>query len=150
MKTRLNYYQLSPALINGLSAIGTQLKSLFPDAKLKVLVELRVSQINGCAYCMDMHANEARHLGENQQRLDCLPAWREVPFFDAREKAALAWAESVTLVAQTHIPDDVYADVSQHFSPEEVVQLTIAVGLINTWNRISIGFRNIPTERRTA
>lgn len=148
MKTRLNYYQLSPALINGLSAVGVQLKSSFADAKLKALVELRVSQINGCAYCIDLHANEARHLGEAQQRLDCLSVWREVPFFDAKEKSALAWAESVTLVAQTHIPDDVFEEVSKYFTPEEVVQLTIIVGLINTWNRISIGFRNVPAARR--
>jgi AhpD family alkylhydroperoxidase len=148
MKTRLNYYQASPATIDGLAQFSGRLQAAFPDPKLKALVELRVSQLNGCAYCVDLHAEQARQLGEKPQRLDCLPVWRDVEFFDARERAAFAWVESVTLVAQTHVPDDVYEEAARHFSPEELVQLTMIIGLMNAWNRISIGFRKPVAERR--
>jgi AhpD family alkylhydroperoxidase len=148
MKKRLNYQLAAPDAIGALSQLAENLQTSFPDPKLKALVELRVSQINGCAFCLDMHATQARKLGENQQRLDCLPAWREVAFFNAREKAALAWAESVTLVSETHVPDDVYADASRHFSNQELAQLTIIVALMNMWNRISISFRNTPAPHR--
>jgi AhpD family alkylhydroperoxidase len=120
----------------------------FPDSKLKVLVELRVSQINGCAYCIDLHSNEARKLGETTQRLDCLSVWREVAdFYTARERAALAWAESVTLVSQSRVPDDVYALAKAQFSDDELVVLTTIIGVMNVWNRISISFRNEPAAR---
>lgn len=147
MKTRLNYYQASPDTINALSQIGEHLQSAFPDHRLKALVELRVSQVNGCAYCIDLHSNQARELGETQQRLDCLPVWREVNFFDPREQAALAWAESVTLVSETHVPEEVFQTLTQHFSSQEIVQLTVVIGMMNAWNRISISFRNAPAKR---
>jgi AhpD family alkylhydroperoxidase len=120
------------------------------DPKLRALVELRVSQINGCAFCLDMHAHEARQLGETQQRLDCVAAWREAPFYTERERAALAWAESITHVAETRVPDELYEEMKKHFSDQEMVDLTAAIGMINLWNRMSVAFRSEPRERKPA
>ena len=147
MNKRLDYYKASPATIDGLSAFSGLLMASFGDPKLKALVELRVSQINGCAYCIDLHSTEARKLGEHAQRLACLPIWREAPFYSEREKAAFAWAEAVTLVAQTRVPDDVYAAAKIHFTDEQLVILTGIVGAMNAWNRISISFRKEPPTR---
>jgi AhpD family alkylhydroperoxidase len=105
------------------------------------LVEIRASQINGCAYCIDMHTKDARADGETEQRIYALNAWHEAPFFTERERAALEWTEAVTRVAETHVPDEIYERVSQHFNEEELVALTFAVVVINSWNRLSISFR---------
>ena len=105
------------------------------------LIEIRASQINGCAYCLDMHTKEARAAGETEQRIYTLDAWRETPFFTDRERAALEWTEAVTLVSETRVPDDVYEQVSQQFSEEELVELTFAVIVINSWNRLNVSFR---------
>ena len=105
------------------------------------LVEVRASQINGCAYCLDMHTKDARAAGETEQRIYTLDAWRETPFFTDRERAALEWTEVVTLVAETRVPDDVYQHVRQQFSEEELVELTFAVIVINSWNRLNVSFR---------
>jgi len=105
------------------------------------LVEIRASQINGCAYCLDMHTKDARAAGETEQRIYTLDAWRETPFFTDRERAALEWTEAVTLVAETRVPDDVYQHVRQQFSEEELVELTFAVIVINSWNRLNVSFR---------
>ena len=105
------------------------------------LVEIRASQINGCAYCLDMHTKEARAAGETEQRIYTLDAWRETPFFTDRERAALEWTEAVTLVAETRVPDDVFEQVRQQFSEEELVELTFAVIVINSWNRLNVSFR---------
>jgi len=105
------------------------------------LVEIRASQINGCAYCLDMHTKDARGAGETEQRIYTLDAWRETPFFTDRERAALEWTEAVTLVAETRVPDDVYQQVRQQFSEEELVELTFAVIVINSWNRLNVSFR---------
>lgn len=148
MSTRIAYRTVAPDTYKVLLGVHEHLAKTFPDAKLRALVELRVSQINGCAFCLDMHANEARHLGESQQRLDCVAAFREAPFFTERERAALAWAESLTHIPQTHAPDDVYAEVEKHFSDKELVELTAAIGMINLWNRMSVGFRSEPKERK--
>lgn len=145
MEKRLDYYQAAPKTLDRILALGSHLQREFPDPKLKALVELRVSQINGCAYCVNKHSREARELGEVQQRLDCLPVWREVPFFTDKERAAFAWAESVTLVAATHVPDEVYQEVRQHFPEEELTLLTIAIATMNLWNRLAISFRK-PVE----
>ena len=118
------------------------------EKELLELVKIRASQINGCAFCLDMHANEARRLGETQQRLDCVAAFREAPFFSARERATLAWAEALTHVSGTRAPDDVYAEVKKHFTDKELVDLTAAIGMINLWNRMSIAFRTEPKERK--
>ena len=113
------------------------------DKRLFTLVEIRASQINGCAYCIDMHTKEARAAGETEQRIYALSAWRETPFFSERERAALDWTETVTLVAETHVPDDAFARVSEHFGEEEVLALTFAVIVINSWNRLSVAFRPV-------
>jgi uncharacterized peroxidase-related enzyme len=148
MPERIAYRKVAEDTYKVLLGVHQHLTQVFPDAKLRALIELRVSQINGCAYCLDMHANEARHLGETQQRLDCVAAFREAPFFTARERAALAWAEALTHVSGTHAPDDVYAEVKQHFADKELVDLTAVISMINLWNRISIAFRSEPTERK--
>jgi AhpD family alkylhydroperoxidase len=114
------------------------------EPALLELVKLRASQINGCAYCIDMHTKDARAHGETEQRLYALTAWRETPFFNDRERAALAWAEAVTEVAQAHAPDEVYESVHRHFSDKELVDLTLAVAAINSWNRLAISFRKVP------
>jgi AhpD family alkylhydroperoxidase len=110
-------------------------------AELCELVKMRASQINGCAYCIDMHSKDDRAGGETEQRLYALNAWRETPFFTDRERAALAWAEAVTLVSEAGVPDDVYEDAREHFDEQELVDLTWAVAAINAWNRMAVSFR---------
>ena len=148
MTQRIAYYQIAPDAYKALAATRPYIQSSGIDSRLRALVELRVSQINGCAYCVDMHSREARQAGEGQQRLDGLPVWRETPFFDDRERAALAWAESVTLVSQTGVPDPVYDEVRRHFSDKELVDLTLIVSVMNAWNRMAISFRHAPTVRQ--
>jgi AhpD family alkylhydroperoxidase len=111
------------------------------DRRLRELVRVRASQINGCAYCIDMHTKDARAIGETEQRLYALPAWRETPFFTERERAALAFTESVTLVADDHVPDEAYASVARHFSPDEVAALVGLIVTINAWNALSVSTR---------
>ncbi|HEX4139115.1 MAG TPA: carboxymuconolactone decarboxylase family protein [Candidatus Methylacidiphilales bacterium] len=137
---RLDYLAAAPLAIQALSSAGKYLHAEKFDPKLKCLVELRVSQINGCAYCLSLHTQEARALGEKQQRLDCLSAWRETDFYTEREQAALAWAETLTLISEKHAPDDIYAAVAKHFPGKELVDLTLAIVNMNAWNRIAIGF----------
>ena len=145
MGKRIDYYQHNKQAIDLLSAVGKHISSL--DPKLKALVELRVSQINGCVYCVDLHSQQARSGGETQQRLDCLVAWEECPFFTDKERAAFAWAESLTHISATHAPDDVYNRLLENFSEKEAVDLTLTVALMNTWNRISIAHRKMPVAR---
>jgi AhpD family alkylhydroperoxidase len=114
------------------------------DHKLIHLLKMRASQINGCAYCIDMHSKDARALGESEQRLYELNAWRETPFYTDRERAALEWTESLTLVSQTHVPDEVYESMKKHFSEKEIVDLSILVSVINVWNRLAISTRTMP------
>ena len=114
------------------------------DHKLIHLLKMRASQINGCAYCIDMHSKDARALGETEQRLYELNAWRETPFYTDRERAALEWTESLTLVSQTHVPDEVYESVKKHFSEKEIVDLSILISVINMWNRLAISARTLP------
>jgi AhpD family alkylhydroperoxidase len=141
---RIDYFKAKPELITQLRNLTKDQENFQLDGKLRALIELRVSQINGCAYCVDLHSREARGRGEKQQRLDLLPVWRESPFFDDREKAALAWAESLTLISQTHAADDEYEAVRKHFSDLEVVELSLAISLANFWNRMAGGFRRKP------
>lgn len=148
MTKRIAYQQVAPEAVKALSATRPYLATSNIEPRLRALVELRVSQINGCAYCVDMHSHEARQAGEVQQRLDCLPVWRETSFFDDRERAALAWAESVTLVSKTGVPDAEYAEVSRYFSEKDLVDLTMVVAVMNAWNRIAISFRQGPAARR--
>lgn len=114
------------------------------ERRLLELVKLRASQINGCAYCVDMHTKDARANGETEQRLYAVVVWREAPFFTERERAALAWTEAVTLVSVDHVPDDVYDLARQHFTEKELVDLTLAIVAINSWNRLAIAFRTVP------
>jgi AhpD family alkylhydroperoxidase len=147
MSTRLDYAAAGPEAIQALSSVGKYLHAEKFDPKLKALVELRVSQINGCAYCLSMHTHEARALGESQQRLDVLSAWRETTFYTEKEQAALAWAESLTLIANTHAPTEIYDEVSKHFAPKELVDLTMVIVNMNAWNRIAIGFhKHVPVR----
>jgi AhpD family alkylhydroperoxidase len=148
MSVRIPYRTAAPETYQALLEVHKHLQKTFVDAKLHALIDLRVSQINGCAFCLDMHTTEARQLGESQQRLDCVAAWRGAPFFTDRERAALAWAESITHVAETHVPDDVYNEVKKHFSEKELVELTAVIGMINLWNRMSVSFRSEPKARQ--
>lgn len=125
-------------------------KSSNLEPSLIELVKMRASQINGCAYCIDMHSKDARAEGESEQRLYALSAWRDTPFFSDRERAALAWTEALTLVSESHVPDAVYEEARQRFSEEELVNLTMAVVTINGWNRLSIAFRAVPGEYQPA
>jgi AhpD family alkylhydroperoxidase len=111
------------------------------DPSLFELVKIRASQINGCAYCIDMHTKDARLAGETEQRIYALNAWRETPFYSERERAALEWTEAVTRVADTHVPDDLHERVSKHFNDDELVALTFGVVVINAWNRLAVSFR---------
>lgn len=147
MSRRIAYFQVATDGVKTLQGMDAYFKATNIEPRLRALVELRTSQINGCSYCCDMHSRQAREHGETQQRLDCLPAWRETSFFDDRERAALAWAESVTLVSETHIPDDVYEVAHRHFSEKDLVDLTLIIAVMNAWNRIAIGFRQGPAKR---
>ncbi len=147
MIRRIAYPQVAPDAYKALAATRPYIDSSTVDKRLRALVELRVSQINGCAYCVDMHSREARQAGETQQRLDCLPVWRETPFFSDRERSALAWAESVMLVSQTGVPDEVYEEARKQFSEKELVDLTFVVTIMNAWNRLAISFRQGPVAR---
>src|SRR5438034_11581868 len=124
MEHRIAYNKYSPNALHAMFALEKHLKSSTIEEKLLHLVKLRASQINGCAYCIDMHSIDARAAGETEQRLYALDAWRETPFFDERERAGLAWIEAVTLVSQGHVPDAVYDEARQHFSEKELVDLT--------------------------
>ena len=146
MIERLPYDEINGRAVGQFAAVGKHLSSI--DDKLKALVELRVSQINGCVYCLDLHARQARELGESQQRLDCLAAWQEYPYFSDREKAAFAWAEAVTNISETHASDDVYNQLLNHFNEQEVVDLSFIIVMMNGWNRLAIAFRQLPDAYR--
>jgi AhpD family alkylhydroperoxidase len=143
MKPRIDSRRVNPKARQLLLGINAYLHDSSLGGRLLHLVEIRASQINGCAQCLDMHTQDARAEGETEQRLYTLDAWRETPFFDERERAALEWTEAVTLVAETHIPDEVYERVRQHFNEQELVDLTLAVTQINTWNRLNIACRTL-------
>lgn len=147
MIPRLNYKKASPDTWNVVVGVTMQLNSASIDPMLRALVELRVSQINGCAYCVDLHTRELRKLGEKAQRIDCLVVWREVGFYDQRERAALAWAEALTRVEQTQAPDDVYEAMRAQFDERAAVDLTVVISQMNSMNRVSIGFRGLPPAR---
>ena len=148
MKPRLNPYQAAPDAMKAVAALDTYVKGSGLDPGLIELIKMRASQINGCAYCLHMHSRDARARGESEERLYLLDAWRESPLYTDRERAALAWAEAVTLVSQTRVPDEVYEEARRHFSEEELVKLTVAVAAINAWNRIAISFRAVHPVRK--
>jgi AhpD family alkylhydroperoxidase len=145
MSTRANYSKVNRAAIDALGAVNKHVTTI--DPKLRALVELRVSQINGCAYCLDLHSAQARSHGETQQRLDCLPVWWECDFFDAAECAAFRWAEALTDIAHTHAPDELYDALKAHYSEPQIVDLTLIISIMNAWNRIAIAHRTHPEKR---
>jgi AhpD family alkylhydroperoxidase len=143
MNPRMNFYRAAPDTIKALMALESQVQSSGLEQSLIELVKTRASQISGCAYCIDMHTKDARKHGETEQRLYLLNAWREAPVYTDRERAALAWTEAVTLISETHAPDDVYSEVRAHFSEAETVNLTMLIATINSWNRLAISFRAV-------
>jgi AhpD family alkylhydroperoxidase len=144
MKTRLNYGQIAPGVYDAMDPLDQYVQSCGLERTLIFLIQLRVSQINGCGYCLDMHWKDLRASGENEQRLYSLDAWRECPYYSQRERAALAWAEAVTRVTEGHVPDGVYNEARGHFGEKELADLTLAVAAINAWNRLSIAARLSP------
>ena len=144
MQARIDLTKISPAAYKAMAGLEGFVRGSGLEPALLELVRMRASQINGCAYCLDMHSKDARAAGETEQRLYGLNAWRETPFYSERERAALAWTEALTLVHETHAPDDVYEEVRKRFTEEEAVSLTTAVVAINGWNRLAIGFRMVP------
>ena len=144
MESRLNFYKASPDAMKALMGLEQHLGRSSLEKPLVELVRLRASQINGCAYCVDLHSGDARKAGESERRLAAVVVWKETPFFSDRERAALEWTEALTLVAQSHVPDEVWARVKPHFTPEEIADLTLLVSAINAWNRFAIAFRKTP------
>src|SRR4051794_5219663 len=143
MEQRLDYPRLAPDAARAMYGLGTYLAGCGLEHGLLELVKIRASQINGCAFCIDMHTKDARAAGETEQRIYALNAWRETPFFTDRERAALAWAEAVTHIGGG-VSDDLYAEARRQFSEKELVDLTWAVAAINAWNRVAISFRSVP------
>ncbi|HEX7118230.1 MAG TPA: carboxymuconolactone decarboxylase family protein [Longimicrobiales bacterium] len=141
MTTRINHREIAPDAIRAMYGLERYVRESGLEHSLLELVKLRASQINGCAYCVDMHTKDARAAGETEQRLYAVSVWREAPFFTERERAALAWTETVTLVSEHGVPDEVYDEARKHFSEKELVDLTMAVVAINGWNRLSVAFR---------
>ena len=144
MQPRLGVQNVAPEAYRALAGLERYIRNSGLESSLLELVKMRASQINGCAYCLDMHSKDARAHGETEQRLYALNAWRETPFYTDRERAGLAWTEALTLISETHAPDDVYEEARRHFSELELVNLTMAIVTINSWNRIAIGFRSVP------
>jgi AhpD family alkylhydroperoxidase len=142
MEPRLNYAKAAPEGHRAMAALNRYVEHCGLEPLLLELVKMRASQINRCAYCLDMHSKDARALGESEQRLYALNAWREAPFYNERERAALLWTEELTLLSESHVDDAVYDAVRQHFSEEEMVNLTLAIVVINGWNRLAVGFRS--------
>ncbi|MEK1912074.1 MAG: carboxymuconolactone decarboxylase family protein [Pseudomonas chlororaphis] len=144
MQPRIDFYTASPDALKAMIALETAVSKLPLEKSLIELVKLRASQINGCAFCVDMHTADARKSGETERRLYAVSVWRETPFFTDRERAALAWTESLTRVSETHAPDADYELLSSQFSPREQVDLSLAIATINSWNRLAVGFRKMP------
>jgi AhpD family alkylhydroperoxidase len=150
MQPRIDYRKYAQQPLQSMFALEKYIAESGLDPKLVHLVKMRASQINGCAYCLDMHSIDARVAGETEQRLYTLDAWRETPFFNNRERAALAWTEALTLISETHAPDAVFEELKQHFSEKEIVDLTLGIGTINLWNRLAISLRAVPGHYKPA
>lgn len=146
MEPRIDFGKVAPAAYRSLAGLEVYLHGCGLEIPLLHMVKLRASQINGCAFCIDMHWKDARAVGESEQRLYGLDAWRESPYYTSRERAAFAWTEAVTLISQTHAPDDVFEELAAHFSEKEIVDLTWAIAAINAWNRMSIGLQSVPGQ----
>jgi AhpD family alkylhydroperoxidase len=144
LEQRMNYGRIAPGAVRTLREMQEYLDTTDLEHSLLELVKVRASQINGCAYCVDMHTKDARALGETEQRLYALSVWRETPFYSERERAALTWTETLTRISENDVPDELYQAVREHFSEKELVDLTLAIILINGWNRIAVSFRAVP------
>lgn len=142
MATRLNYTKAVPGAYRAMSQLEHYVKNCGLETSLIELVKIRASQINGCAYCINMHTKNAREAGESEQRIYLLSVWREAPFYSERERAALEWTEALTLIANDHAPDEIYQHVKLHFTDEELVNLSLAITTINAWNRLALSFRS--------
>jgi AhpD family alkylhydroperoxidase len=145
IRVRLDIEQHAPAFSRAMSSLDhaatKELDRVGFEPKLRELVRIRASQLNGCAYCVDMHTKDARAIGETEQRLYAVAVWRETPFFDERERAALAWTESITRLSETHVPDADYTAIAEHFGPDEIAALTSLIVTINAWNALSVSTR---------
>ncbi|HVV02418.1 MAG TPA: carboxymuconolactone decarboxylase family protein [Verrucomicrobiae bacterium] len=146
MQNRLDYMKAAPDGFKAMRELEIYARRSGLEPSLLELIKTRASQINGCAFCLDMHTKDARARGEQEQRLYTLSAWRETPFFTERERAALEWTEAITLVSDTHVTDETYELVRKHFNEKEIVDLTLALVAINGWNRLAIAFRSVPGE----
>lgn len=144
MKERIDYYHVAPDAVKSMLPLEGYVNKSGLEKSLLELVKLRASQINGCAYCVDVHVADAHKAGETERRLHAVVVWKESPFFTARERAALAWTEALTLLPETHAPEDTYQEVLKHFSEKETVDLTMAIIAINGWNRLAVSFRKQP------
>jgi len=143
MEPRIDMYKAAPGAYRAMAALEGYVRKSSLETPLLELVRLRASQINGCAFCIDMHTKDARAAGETEQRLYCLEAWREAPFYSDRERAAFDWTEAITRISDGHAPDAVFQEAHKHFTDEELVDLTMAIVAINGWNRLAIGFRAV-------
>lgn len=141
MSVRIHYEQAAPEAVHALLNVENYVRQCGLETRLLELVRLRASQINGCAFCVDMHTKDARAEGESEQRLYAVSVWEDTPFFTERERAALAWTEAVTRISESHVPDEVYELARRQFSEKELVDLTMAIIAINSWNRLSVSFR---------
>lgn len=141
---RINYYEAAPQAMKAMMGLEKAVSQSMLPAPLRELVRIRASQINGCAYCIDMHTADALKAGETPRRLMAISAWKETPFFDAQERAALLWTETLTLVAQRHAPDEIYQEVAAQFNEQELSELTFVIAAINAWNRFGVGFAMQP------
>ena len=150
MRARINYAKAAPGVYDAMDSLDRYLQECGLERSLLLLIQLRASQINGCAYCLDMHWKDLRAIGEGEQRLYSLDAWRECPYYSDRERAALAWTEAVTRVTDGHISDEIHEQVRPFFSETELSNLTLAVAAINAWNRISIAGRLVPGGYKAA
>lgn len=148
MRERLDFFEASPKAVEALRMLERHVRQSELDHRLLELVKTRASQLNGCAYCLDMHTKDARAAGETEQRLYALSAWRETPFFEPRERAALAWTEALTRLGENPAPDDLYAEVRRYFDERQLVDLTLAIVAINGWNRLALAFRKEPGTYR--
>lgn len=144
MQSRVNFAKAAPDAYKAVAALDSYVKGSGIEPRLIHPIKLRASQINGCAYCVDMHTKEARHSGLSQQWINLVCVWRESPHFDERERAVLGWTEALTNVAETRAPDDAYEALKAHFNEEEMTKITVAIGAINVWNRLCVGFRALP------
>ncbi|HZS57916.1 MAG TPA: carboxymuconolactone decarboxylase family protein [Gemmatimonadaceae bacterium] len=150
MNARFNYPKIAPGIYDAMDALDTYLGNSGLERKLLLLVQLRASQVNGCAFCIDMHWKDLRAADETEQRLYGLDAWRESPYYTDRERAALAWVEAVTLIANGHASDSVYEEVRGQFGEKELADLTLAIATINAWNRLAIAARLVPGAYKAA